>query len=92
MPDWAKYYKYQILLANKLLEKYSASSIVKALSDYRNKKTYSFKSPILLKVIKEYSSKENNVDFTQTKIELEEHTKCTGRNNNNTGLWDKLNG
>ena len=59
LEEWAKYYKYQIMLANKLLKQYRDTSIVKALLDSRSYKTFSLNSPFLIHIIKEY----NNTPF-----------------------------
>jgi hypothetical protein len=53
-PEWAKHYKGQIPSANKLLKKYSAAAIIKALNDPQTQKTYSLRSPILPAIIEKH--------------------------------------
>lgn len=57
--EWLKFYKYQIMLANRLIKEFGEHSIIAALHDKRMFKTYSLRSPFLEKIIKEYVVKEN---------------------------------
>ena len=51
--EWCKYYKYQITLANKLINQHGEEAIVAALRDKRCWSTYSLRSPFLKKIIEE---------------------------------------
>lgn len=53
-PEWAKHYKGQIPAANKLLKKYPAVAIIKALNDPQTQRTYSLRSPILPAIIEKH--------------------------------------
>lgn len=53
-PEWAKHYKGQIPAANKLLKKYTAQAIIKALNDPQTQRTYSLRSPILPAIIEKH--------------------------------------
>lgn len=57
LKEWQKYYKYQIILANRLIKKYDPEFIIQALKDNRLYKTYSLGSPFLIKIIEEYKNK-----------------------------------
>lgn len=60
--DWAKYYRDQIATANKLLLKYEANAIIRALKNQKAEKIYSLRAPHLIAIIEqeqELLSKEN---------------------------------
>jgi hypothetical protein len=48
---WAKYFKNQIPTANKLLKKYDAEAIIKALKHWKAKNIYSLRAPHLIPLI-----------------------------------------
>lgn len=50
---WSMYYRNQIASANKLLEKYSDISIVRALNNPKAAKIYSLRAPHLIAIIEE---------------------------------------
>lgn len=52
--EWSAYYRNQIGSANKLLEKYHARAIIKALNDSRASKIYSLRAPHLISIIDQY--------------------------------------
>lgn len=58
LTEWNRYYRYQIMLANVLLKKYSAKAIIAALMDKKSRNVYSLRSPFLEKLIKEYEHKQ----------------------------------
>lgn len=53
LPEWAKYFRSQTPAANKLLKKYDELAIIRALQDYRSRKTYSLRAPWLVRIIEE---------------------------------------
>ena len=55
-PTWEKYYKNQIGSAHKLLKKYSAKAIIKALQDSKSTNIYSLRAPHLTPIIDQYQS------------------------------------
>ena len=57
LPDWKKYYRYQITLANKLIKEYGEYAVISGLRDNRTYKTYSLRSQWLVRVIAEYKEK-----------------------------------
>lgn len=76
LDEWNKFYRYQIMLANRLVKKYNEHAIVSALLDNRTWKTYSLRSPFLIRIIEEYEekielakkiSKQVEYDFTPKK-------------------------
>jgi hypothetical protein len=75
-PEWSKYYRNQIGSANKLLEKFSPKSIIKALCDKRAEKIYSLRAPHLLAIIEQYEKiiSSENTDFTKT-VDRKDETK-----------------
>lgn len=70
--DWAKYYRDQIATANKLLLKYEANAIIRALKNQKAEKIYSLRAPHLIAIIEqeqELLSKENknlSLDLNRT--------------------------
>ena len=84
--EWSKYYIDQIATANKLLKKYTAKSIIRALNDYKAEKIYSLRAPHLSAIIDKHEallSLENN-ELTES-INRDEKTtfrkKSTGKPN-----------
>lgn len=60
--EWARYYRDQIATANKLLAKYEANAIIRALKNQKAEKIYSLRAPHLIAIIEqeqELLSKEN---------------------------------
>lgn len=55
--EWSSFYRNQIASANKLLKKYSDTSIVQALNNPKTAKTYSLRAPFLLPIIEEEEKK-----------------------------------
>ena len=51
--EWRNYFKYQITLANKLIDEFGADAIIAAMKDSRCWKTYSLRSPFLRSIIEE---------------------------------------
>lgn len=64
---WSTFYKNQIGTANKLLEKYSARAILKALLSEKGQKIFSLRAPHLLPMIEqaEVELAAANNDFTK---------------------------
>lgn len=64
---WSKYYRNQIATANKLLQKYSAKAIVRALNDKKAEKIYSLRAPHLLPIIDQHEAiiKTENTDLSE---------------------------
>ena len=84
--EWSKYYRDQIATANKLLKKYTAKSIIRALNDHKAEKIYSLRAPHLSAIIDKHEallSLENN-ELTES-INRDEKTtfrkKSTGKPN-----------
>jgi hypothetical protein len=77
-PKWSSYYRNQIASANKLLEKYSAKAIIKALSDSKASKIYSLRAPHLIAIIDHYEKlvESENTDF---KLEINRAEEKTHR-------------
>lgn len=66
-PEWEKYYKNQIGSAHKLLKKYSAKAIIRALQDNKTTNIYSLRAPHLAPIIDQYQAlvDTENTDFTK---------------------------
>jgi len=81
-PEWDKYYRNQIGSAHKLLKKYSAKAIIKALQDYKAQKIYSLRAPHLVAIIEQYESilSAENRNFTK---EVERKATKTYRSKSN---------
>jgi hypothetical protein len=58
LPDWKKYFQFQVVLANRLIKEHGEHAVIAALRDNRTYKTYSLRSGWLHKVIEEYVLKE----------------------------------
>ena len=84
--EWSKYYRDQIATANKLLKKYTAKSIIRALNDNKAEKIYSLRAPHLSAIIDKHEallSLENN-ELTESINRDEKITfrkKSTGKPN-----------
>lgn len=57
LPKWTKFFKQQIVAANKLLKEYSIDSVLEALRDNRSKKVYSLRAPFFKAIVLEYQLK-----------------------------------
>ena len=64
--EWAQYYRNQIGSANKLLEKYSDTAIIKALNNPKASKIYSLRAPHLIPIIEQETEKleKQNTELT----------------------------
>lgn len=51
---WSVFFRNQIATANKLLKKYKANAIIRALKDKGADKIYSLRAPFLLPIIERY--------------------------------------
>lgn len=56
LPKWRQYLVFQIAQANKLLKKYKAEVIIKALRDPKGRNTYSLGAPHLKGLLDKYAS------------------------------------
>lgn len=68
--EWEKFYKDQIASANKLLKKYSDTSIVRALNNPKAAKIYSLRAPFLIPIIE---SEEQLLEVQNTQLSLDLH-------------------
>lgn len=64
--EWAKFFRDQIATANKLIKKYSAQSIIKALNSDKGLKIYSLRAPHLIGMIE---SAAHSIDQENQKIQ-----------------------
>jgi hypothetical protein len=55
--EWARFYREQIASANKLLQKYSDTAIVRGLSNPKAEKIYSLRAPFLIPIIEDEEQK-----------------------------------
>ena len=91
LPEWRKYYQYQVVVANSLLQKYSEKAIIAALKDNRTWKTYSLRGKWLIKVIEEHSVMIQNAQNSATEVEYNFKDKPTfDSNNNKKSILSKL--
>jgi hypothetical protein len=88
---WSRYYRDQIASANKLLLKYSAKAIIKALNDYDSQKIYSLRAPHLIPIIERYES-EILVEEKTTTIVVDRSDNKSYRKfeSNNSKLLNKI--
>lgn len=82
---WQKHYKSQIPAANKLLKKYPAAAIIKALNDPQTSKTYSLRSPILPAIIERHQKilESQSKELTKEFIRKEEITFSVNKTTKN---------
>ena len=66
LPDWKKYYKFQITICNRLLKKYLPKSIIAALKDDRGKRIYSLQAPWLEDLIQKHDKKQRAIKVKNT--------------------------
>jgi hypothetical protein len=71
---WSVFYRNQIASAHKLLEKYTAQAIIKALNSPEGKKIFSLRAPHLSDIIEKY-----------TRIIENQNTKLTKKLERNSG-------
>jgi len=82
LPDWNKYYKYQIMLANRLVKKYGESAVIATLNDKRTWKTYSLRAPLLVPILEEYKEKSELAKTISKGLEYDFSKKETFNSNN----------
>lgn len=89
--EWAVYYRNQIGSANKLLEKYSDISIIKALNSSKATKIYSLRAPHLLPIIEEEQKKiDSQNKILSTEIERLEKPKFQSKTKSKSSILSKL--
>lgn len=77
--SWKNWFRYQIGLANKLVDKWGVYPIIDALKDKRAKNSFSFKSGFLLSLIKEhYNTRVMNEKIPQEHKEVKTVEGCRG--------------
>ncbi len=83
LKEWLKFYRYQVILANRLVKKYGEHAIISALRDNRTWKTYSLRSPFLEKIIQEYHRQAELSRKIAKEVEYDFSEKKTFDSNNN---------
>lgn len=80
IPEWGKFYKYQIMLANRLLNEYHPRALVRTLKDKRLAKLSSFaglsKMKWMKSILVEYHAAAIAEDLAK-KVEMTEKTTTT---------------
>jgi hypothetical protein len=89
--EWAQFYRSQIGTANKLLKKYDATAIIKALKNSKARKIYSLRAPFLPAIIDEEQNKlqELQKDVNYEKDRTIENTKFR-KNQKSNNIISKL--
>ena len=72
---WKKTYSYQVILANRLANKYRCAAIVKAINSKELKHVYSLGYPNLEQVIQKYQKIIEQQDAESTTISIQEQPK-----------------
>lgn len=89
--EWSAYYRNQIASANKLLQKYTDTAVIRALTNTKASKIYSLRAPHLLPIIEEEENKlkAENKELT---INLERITdiKFGNTNKQSKNIFSKL--
>lgn len=87
---WQKHYKGQISTANKLVKKYNAKAIIKALNDPKASRIYSLRAPHLPAIIERYEKilEEQKEELTKN-FERKENAKFE-KNRSKKNIISKL--
>lgn len=90
--EWSKFYRDQIASANKLLNKYSDTSIVRALNNPKTNKIYSLRAPHLIPIIEmeETIFQSQNKNLTKQFDRTEKLTFDTKQFQNKKSIISKL--
>ncbi|MQF98483.1 MAG: hypothetical protein FI729_03000 [SAR202 cluster bacterium] len=75
LPKWKKHYQHQVVLANRLVKKYSEAAIVKAINSPECKRVYSLRYPALPKIIEKYEKIIKQQTSQSATIRVEETSK-----------------
>jgi len=88
---WSAFYKNQIATAYKLLKKYDANAIIRALNDAKSVKIYSLRAPMLEPII-EHHQKILSAENTEITKEYERKTDelIFGKKSNKKNIISKL--
>lgn len=89
---WSLYYRNQIASANKLLEKYSDSAIVKALKDDQASKIYSLRAPHLIPIIEQQQKilDSQNTQITKDLTRIKDVKFETNKKTSSKSIINKL--
>jgi hypothetical protein len=88
--EWSKFYRDQIASANKLLQKFSDTAIIRALNNYKAEKIYSLRAPFLIPIIE---SEEEILKSENTELSLNlnrPETLTIGISNKKQNIISKL--
>jgi len=90
--EWAVYYRNQIGSANKLLEKYSDTAIVRALNNPKAAKIYSLRAPHLVPIIEQEQTMldSQNKELTLEINRVSDPSFQSKSFNNKKGILSKL--
>jgi hypothetical protein len=83
LPEWLKYFKFQIVLANRLLKEYSEEAIIAALKDSSCFKVYSLNSPVLKNTIKKHQKIKDAQKVEKVEYNIPEGKTFQSSNNKN---------
>ena len=89
---WERFFRDQIATANKLLKKYSAKAIIKALGSEEAVKIYSLRAPHLIPIIEQFEDlcrKEQDISTT-TNIVRNQISEFQHRKSNTKNILSKL--
>jgi len=89
LPKWKKHYQYQVVLANRLVKKYTEAAIVKAINSPECKRMYSLRFPPLESIIQKYQKIIEQQEENSTTIKVEENVMS--RRHRSYGKKSKLN-
>lgn len=91
LPDWQKFYRYQIMLANQLLAKYPEDCIISAIKDKRCWWVYSLRTKFLIGIIEEFQKNKEIQQQVKKNVEYNfEEKKTFDSNNNKKSIISKL--
>jgi hypothetical protein len=87
---WSVYYRNQIASAHKLLSKYPANAIIKALKEQDGQKIYSLRAPHLSSIIDRCVTEIEQQNKTLTKTLIRTNDNSFRKNKQNPNILSKL--
>lgn len=87
--EWSKFYRDQIATANKLVKKYSAQAIIKALQNPKASRIFSLRAPHLIPII-EYEQEQLSNQNTTLSKEYDRSDKRFEQRKNKSSVLSKL--
>jgi hypothetical protein len=82
LPEWKRYFQYQVVLANNMIKEFGEKAIIAALTDLRSWKTYSLRGGYFKKLVKEHKERIDAAANNVKEVEYDFSEKKTFDSNN----------